>query len=93
MDLSGGGIRARYEKALERCADQIDWYERHAGRARFLYRLFQTAAVVLAGLTPVLSLWHFRGPVEALTAALASNEVAGWDAGQASRGNVEGEPE
>jgi hypothetical protein len=26
LDLSGGGIRTRYEKALKRCADQIDWY-------------------------------------------------------------------
>ncbi len=71
MEIPGAGTNARYETALKRCADQIGWYERHAGRARRFYRICQSAVVVLAGLTPVLALWKF-GRYDVLPAALAS---------------------
>ena len=73
MDLPGASTNPRYQMALKRCAEQIGWYERHAGRARLLYRTFQSAVVVLAGLTPVLALGE-KGPelVQVLPAALAS---------------------
>lgn len=58
MDLPGASTNHRCQTALKRCAAQIGWCERHAGRARFLYRTFQSAVVVLAGLTPVLALWE-----------------------------------
>ncbi len=54
MDLPGAGTSPRHQMALKRCTEQIGWYERHAGRSRFLYRTFQSAVVVLAGLTPVV---------------------------------------
>jgi hypothetical protein len=57
--------------ALKRCAEQIGWYERHAVRARVLYRTFQSAVVILAGLTPALALWKFER-YDVLPAALAS---------------------
>ena len=73
MDLPGASTNPRYQMAPKRCAEQIGWYERHAGRARLLYRTFQSAVVVLAGLTPVLALGE-KGPelVQVLPAALAS---------------------
>ena len=73
MEIPGAGNNPRYETALKRCADQIGWYERHAGRARRFYRICQSAVVVLAGLTPVLALGE-KGPelVQVLPAALAS---------------------
>lgn len=72
MEILGAGTNTRYETALKRCADQIGWYERHAGRARFLYRTFQSAVVILAGLTPVLALWEFFDRYDVLPAAIAS---------------------
>ena len=69
MDPQGAGTR--YETALKRCAEQIGWYERHAGRARRFYRTFQSAVVILAGLTPILALWEFDR-YDVLPAALAS---------------------
>ena len=71
MDPSEASTNPRYGTALKRCAEQIGWYERHAGRARFLYRTFQSAVVILAGLTPVLALWEFER-YDVLPAALAS---------------------
>ena len=78
MDLPGASTNPRYETALKRCADQIGWYERHAGRARFFYRTFQSAVVVLAGLTPVLALWEkvVPEPFQVLPAAVASVAAA-----------------
>ena len=75
MDLPGAGTR--YETALKRCVEQIGWYERHARRARVFYRTFQSAVVVLAGLTPVLALWE-KAPelVQVLPAAIASIAAA-----------------
>ncbi len=72
MEIPGAGTNPRYETALKRCADQIGWYERHAGRARRFYRICQSAVVVLAGLTPVLALWEFFDRYDVLPAALAS---------------------
>jgi hypothetical protein len=63
----------RFEKALEYCVNNIRWYEDHAGRARLLHRTFQSAVVVLAGLSPILVLWSdIPGVVQALPAALAA---------------------
>ena len=77
MDLSGAGTSPRHQMALKRCAEQIGWYERHAGRSRFLYRTFQSAVVVLAGLTPVLALWEKGSElVQVLPAAIASVAAA-----------------
>jgi hypothetical protein len=73
LDLPGAGTKPRHQMALKRCAEQIGWYERHAGRARLLYRTFQSAVVVLAGLTPVLALWEKASELaQVLPAALAS---------------------
>lgn len=74
MDASENYINARREIALKRCNEQIKWYEDHASHARILYRAFQSAVVILGGLTPVLALWSeevSRG-VQALPAALAA---------------------
>lgn len=63
----------RRKVAIERCNDQIQWYEKHASRTSFLYRLFQTCAIVFGGLTPILILWgEVPKPIQALPAALAA---------------------
>ncbi len=72
MGPPGESTNPRYETALKRCSEQIGWYERHAGRARVLYRTFQTAVVVLAGLTPVLALSKAFETYDVVPAALAS---------------------
>ena len=77
MDLPGAGTSPRHQMALKRCAEQIGRYERHAGRSRFLYRTFQSAVVILAGLTPVLALWEKGSElVQVLPAAIASVAAA-----------------
>ncbi|HVN61292.1 MAG TPA: DUF4231 domain-containing protein [Gaiellaceae bacterium] len=59
--------------ALRRCNEQIAWYERHSKREWVLFVAFQSTAVLLAALTPVLILWAaVPKAVQALPAALAS---------------------
>ncbi len=70
-------LEARRTLALERCDAQVRWYTRNGIWAGVLYRVFQTAAVLLAALTPVLILWTDLSPVlQALPAALASVSAA-----------------
>jgi hypothetical protein len=47
----------RNQKAIARCKEQIAWYEGQKHAKRRLFRFFQTAVVVLSGLTPLLILW------------------------------------
>jgi hypothetical protein len=59
--------------ALKRCDDQIHWYTKYGIWAGALYRTFQTSAVLLGAITPVLILWTELSLVlQALPAALAS---------------------
>jgi hypothetical protein len=61
--------------ALKRCEGMIGWYDRSRNRARLWYRGFQTAIIVLTGITPLLILW---GPdalprgVQAIPPAIAA---------------------
>jgi hypothetical protein len=75
--------------ALERCYDQIRWYTKYGVWAGVLYRTFQTSAVLLGAITPVLILWTELSLVlQALPAALASVSAAlvgvyGWQENKA----------
>jgi hypothetical protein len=63
----------REQVALRRCDEQIDWYSRHSARAWLWFAVVQSAAVVLAAMTPVLILWSaLPKAVQALPAALAA---------------------
>jgi Protein of unknown function (DUF4231) len=63
----------RRELALRRVDEQIDWYETHSTRQWWAFSVFQSAAVVLGGLTPILILWSgLPKAVQALPAALAA---------------------
>jgi hypothetical protein len=63
----------RREFALQRVDGQIEWYETHSTRQWWAFAIFQSAAVVLGGLTPVLILWSgLPKAVQALPAALAA---------------------
>lgn len=65
--------RSRLDAAMERCDDQIGWYDRYSKREWRLFIVFQTATIALAGATPVLILWSsVPKAVQALPAALAS---------------------
>jgi hypothetical protein len=69
----GGDHPTRREFALRRVEEQIQWYESHSARQWWAFTIFQTAAVVLGGLTPVLILWSdLPEAVQALPAALAA---------------------
>ena len=73
MGEAAGDLAARRAKALERCAQQVEWYERHARIASRSFTVFQAAAIVLGALTPVLILvTNLPKAVQALPAALAS---------------------
>jgi hypothetical protein len=39
---------------LDYCDDWIDWYEEHKRKSRIQMQVFQTSAIMLSGLTPVL---------------------------------------
>ncbi len=66
-------LTSRRKKAIDRCAQQIEWYEAHGSRESFFYRFFQTCAIVFGGLTPILILWSdVPKPLQALPAALAA---------------------
>ncbi|MGH3072096.1 MAG: DUF4231 domain-containing protein [Gaiellaceae bacterium] len=68
-----GDETSRREFALNRVEEQIEWYESHSARQWWAFTVFQTAAVVLGGLTPVLILWsELPKAVQALPAALAA---------------------
>ncbi len=70
-------IADRRSRAIDRCQEQIRWYEAHATKASTLYRVFQTAAVVLGGLTPILILWtDVPKPIQALPGAGAAIAAA-----------------
>lgn len=63
----------RERAAFRRCDDQIEWYTRHSAREWRWFVAVQSAAVVLAAITPVLILWSaVPKAVQALPAALAS---------------------
>jgi hypothetical protein len=63
----------RREFALRRVDEQIHWYETHSARQWRAFAVFQSATVVLGGLTPVLILWsELPKAVQALPAALAA---------------------
>jgi hypothetical protein len=58
---------------MERCDGQIAWYEDQSKRKWRLYAVFQSGAVLLGAVTPVLILWsNLPKAVQALPAALAS---------------------
>src|SRR4051794_9303217 len=50
-------VECRQQRAVARCDDQIDWYERQKRSKRWLYWTFQNAVIVLTALTPILILW------------------------------------
>jgi hypothetical protein len=63
----------RRDFALDRVDEQIAWYESHSARQWQAFVIFQTAAVVLGGITPVLILWSgLPKALQALPAALAT---------------------
>jgi Protein of unknown function (DUF4231) len=74
----------RQRAAAQRLERQLAWYEKHAARNRVMYQVFQTATIVLGGLTPILVLWtSLPKTIQALPAALASvaaglSGVFGW---------------
>jgi hypothetical protein len=59
-------------RALARCDDLIREYETYWRRRKPLYLGFQSAAVLLAGITPVLLLTGISKALQALPAALAA---------------------
>ena len=68
-----GDAAGRREYALRRVDEQVTWYERHSGRQWLAFAVFQTAAVLLGSLTPVLILWsEVPKALQALPAALAA---------------------
>jgi hypothetical protein len=77
---SPGAARAhtpeQFQGAIRRCDEMIHWYQQHLTAARWWYRFFSTATIVLTGLTPVLVLWQPAQPlnpiVQAAPAALAA---------------------
>jgi hypothetical protein len=50
-------FQCRQEKAIARCDEEIQWYEREKCKKRILYWIFQNAVIVLSALTPLLILW------------------------------------
>lgn len=82
-------LDAREAAALARARDQIRWYTKNSVWSGVLYRLFQTFAVVLSAITPVLILWTDLSPVlQALPAATAAISAAlvgiyGWQENKA----------
>jgi hypothetical protein len=63
----------RRKFALDRVDEQIRWYETHSARQWVAFSVFQSAAVILGGITPVLILWaSVPKAVQALPAALAA---------------------
>jgi hypothetical protein len=58
--------------ALDRCDELIQEYEKYWRPRKRLYLGFQSAAVLLAGITPVLLLTGIPKALQALPAALAS---------------------
>jgi hypothetical protein len=69
--------QSRRQAALQRCEQQISWYERHSNREWRLFVVFQSAAIALAAATPVLILWSSLSKVaQALPAACASVAAA-----------------
>jgi hypothetical protein len=68
-----GAKDTRRDLALRRVDEQIHWYETHSARQWKAFAVFQSAAVVLGGLTPVLILWSgLPKALQALPAALAA---------------------
>jgi hypothetical protein len=68
---------ARERAAVKRAEEQIHWYTKYSIWAGVLYRAFQTLAVVLSAVTPVLILWTDLSPVlQALPAAAAAISAA-----------------
>ncbi len=66
-------LERRREFALARADEQIAWYESHSARQWQAFSIFQSAAVALGGLTPVLILWSsLPKALQALPAALAA---------------------
>jgi Protein of unknown function (DUF4231) len=82
-------LEARREAAVKRAGEQIRWYSRYSVSSGVLYRVFQTLAVVLSAITPVLILWTELSPVlQALPAAGAAISAAlvgiyGWQENKA----------
>jgi len=73
MNASDGTLNPRREEAVRRCQEMIGWYETAKRTHRILYQTFQTLAVILSGLTPILILWDaLPKAVQALPAALAA---------------------
>jgi hypothetical protein len=63
----------RRQAALDRCEEQIDWYVRYSKREWRLFVVFQSAAIALSAVTPVLILWSsLPKALQALPAAVAS---------------------
>jgi hypothetical protein len=76
-DVPASDPSERTRLAVQRCTYMIDWYEVRLRRARIWYRLFQTATIILSGLTPVIILLFQQPPVvQAAPAALASISAA-----------------
>ena len=58
---------------MTRCAEQIAWYESHSRSAWRWFAIFQSVAIGLGAVTPVLILWTaLPKPIQALPAAVAS---------------------
>jgi hypothetical protein len=82
-------FEARQAAAVERAGEQIRWYTKNSVWSGILYRVFQTLAVVLSAITPVLILWTDLSPaLQALPAAAAAISAAlvgiyGWQENKA----------
>jgi hypothetical protein len=71
MSSENAGSTPR-DKALDRCNELIDWYDKTKRQQHIAYQSFQVAAIVLSGVTPSLILWNHQSKVwQALPAALA----------------------
>lgn len=72
MGLSPDELQAGREKALQRCQDEIRWYENVKRRQRLAHYALQASVIVLSGMTPLLILIdQLPKPLQALPAALA----------------------
>lgn len=70
-------FEVRRQKSLQRCNDQIAWYEKTKSSTRALHLFLTISTIALGGVTPVLILWSdLPKPLQALPSALAAMTVA-----------------
>jgi hypothetical protein len=68
-----GNISAGREKALQRCQELIDWYEKQKPKHRIFDYALQTLTIVMAGITPLLIMIdNLHAAYKALPAVIAT---------------------